>query len=65
MYVGLVVGAIGWSLAAGSVLALVFAIGLALVLDAKARREEAWLMACHPAYRAYRTRTRRFIPGIY
>ena len=65
MYVGLVVVAIGWSLVTGSGLALVFAIGLALVLDAKARREEAWLITRHPAYRTYRTRTRRFIPGIY
>jgi protein-S-isoprenylcysteine O-methyltransferase Ste14 len=65
MYVGLVVVAIGWSLLTGSVLALFLGIGLALVLDAKARREEAWLIARHPAYRAYRTRTRRFIPGIY
>ncbi len=65
MYVGVVAGGIGWSLVTSSVLALVFAIGLALLFDAKARREEAWLIARHPAYRAYRTRTRRFIPGIY
>jgi protein-S-isoprenylcysteine O-methyltransferase Ste14 len=62
---GVVAGGIGWSLVTSSVLALVFAIGLALLVDAKARREEAWLIARHPAYRAYRTRTRRFIPGIY
>jgi protein-S-isoprenylcysteine O-methyltransferase Ste14 len=65
MYVGVVASGIGWSLVTGSVLALVLALGLAFLLDAKARREEAWLIARHPAYRTYRTRTRRFIPGIY
>jgi protein-S-isoprenylcysteine O-methyltransferase Ste14 len=65
MYVGVVAGSIGWSLVTGSAVALFLAIGLALLFEAKARREEAWLIARHPAYRAYRTRTRRFIPGIY
>ena len=64
MYVGVVASSMGWGFVTGSGLALVLAIGLALLLDAKARREEAWLIACHCAYRAYRTRTRRFIPGI-
>jgi protein-S-isoprenylcysteine O-methyltransferase Ste14 len=65
MYVGVVLVAFGWSLVTGSILALAFATGLAALFDAKARREESWLTASHPAYRAYRSRTRRFIPGIY
>ena len=35
---------------------------LAVWLDAKARREEVWLMARFGDYAAYRTQTRRFLP---
>jgi len=65
MYVGVVLGGLGWGLACGSILALAFGFALALLFDAKARREEAWLVARHPGYAAYRSRTRRFIPGLY
>ncbi|MHB8458669.1 MAG: methyltransferase family protein [Candidatus Limnocylindrales bacterium] len=65
MYVGVVAGGIGWGLLTGSFLALILSAVLVVLFDAKARREEAWLVARHPAYRDYRTRTRRFIPGIY
>ncbi len=65
MYVGVVAGGIGWGLLTGSFLALILTAVLAVLFDAKARREEAWLVARHPTYRDYRTRTRRFIPGIY
>ena len=65
MYVGVLLGGLGWGLACGSVVALAFGVTLALLFDAKARREEAWLVARHPGYAAYRSRTRRFIPGLY
>ena len=65
MYVGVVLGALGWGLVAGSVVAVVLAFALAGLLDAKARREEIWLLDRHPDYREYRSRTRRFIPGVY
>jgi protein-S-isoprenylcysteine O-methyltransferase Ste14 len=45
--------------------ALVLALGLAAVLDLKARREEAWLVVRYPGYAAYARRTRRFLPGLY
>jgi protein-S-isoprenylcysteine O-methyltransferase Ste14 len=38
---------------------------LGLWLDAKARREERWLVDAFPGYAAYRRRTHRFVPGIY
>lgn len=38
---------------------------LAGVLAAKAGLEERWMLAQHPAYAAYRSRTRRFLPGLY
>jgi protein-S-isoprenylcysteine O-methyltransferase Ste14 len=65
MYSGLVLGAIGWGLAAGSVLVIGAAGLLFLLLAAKSHREEAWLAAIHPEYAAYQQRTKRLIPWLY
>jgi protein-S-isoprenylcysteine O-methyltransferase Ste14 len=65
IYGGLILAAIGWSTLTGSPPAFVAAIALGLFMDAKARREEAWLSDRYPDYAAYRARTRRFLPGIY
>jgi protein-S-isoprenylcysteine O-methyltransferase Ste14 len=65
MYSGLVLGAIGWGLAAGSVLVIGAAGLLFLLLAAKSHREEAWLAAIHPEYVAYQQRTKRLIPWLY
>lgn len=65
IYAGVVVAAIGWGLLTASVVSLVLALGLAAVLDLKARREEAWLVERYPGYAAYARRTRRFLPGLY
>jgi len=37
---------------------------LVAVLATKATFEERWMLAGHPGYAAYRTRTWRFLPGI-
>jgi protein-S-isoprenylcysteine O-methyltransferase Ste14 len=65
IYSGLVVAAIGWGVVAGSTLAIVAAGLLFLLFVGKSRREEAWLVAIHPEYRAYQRRTKRLIPWIY
>jgi protein-S-isoprenylcysteine O-methyltransferase Ste14 len=65
IYGGLVVGTLGWSLAQGSLLALPFVALLAILLDLKSRREEAWLQDRFPGYGAYMARTRRLIPWLY
>jgi protein-S-isoprenylcysteine O-methyltransferase Ste14 len=65
LYGGLILGSLGWSLLLGSLLALPFVAALAIVLDAKSRREEAWLEDRFPEYADYRTRTRRMIPWVY
>jgi len=65
IYGGLMLWAIGWAAFTARPLALVAALLLAAWLDAKARREEAWLVERYPGYEAYRARTRRFLPGIY
>ena len=64
IYSGLLLGSLGWSLVSGSAVSLA-ATGLLLALLAgKAHREEAWLVATHPGYRAYQARTKRFIPWV-
>ena len=65
IYAGLILASLGWSALARSPAALVATVLLAALLDAKARREEAWLLERYPPYAAYRLRTRRFLPGIY
>lgn len=65
MYAGLILGGIGWSALTRSLPALVVTGVLALWLDGKARREEAWLLGRYAGYAAYRRRTKRFLPGIY
>jgi len=65
IYAGLVLLALGWSLARGSAVGLGLVVVLAVFLDLKARREEALLTAAFPGYGQYRDRTRRFIPGLY
>jgi protein-S-isoprenylcysteine O-methyltransferase Ste14 len=65
IYSGLVLGAIGWGLVTGSILAIGVAGLLFLLLAAKSHREEVWLAAIHPEYEAYQRRTKRLIPWIY
>ena len=65
IYAGLILGSLGWSALTRSPAALLVALVLAVFLDAKARREEAWLLDRYPPYAAYRLRTKRFLPGIY
>lgn len=65
IYAGLLLLAFGAALARASLVGLGVALVFAVFLDLKARREEALLSARFPGYAAYRTRTARFIPGLY
>jgi protein-S-isoprenylcysteine O-methyltransferase Ste14 len=65
IYAGVVLVGSGWALATGSLASAAAAVGLAVWMDLKARREEAWLTERYPAYAAYRSRSWRFIPKIY
>jgi protein-S-isoprenylcysteine O-methyltransferase Ste14 len=65
IYGGLILATVGWAVLRTSPLAFVAAVALAIVFDLKRRREEAWLLAHHPGYRAYQGRTRALIPGLY
>ena len=65
IYAGLMIGGLGWAGLTASVPALLVGLMLAVFLDAKARREEAWLLEQYPGYADYRRRSKRFLPGIY
>jgi protein-S-isoprenylcysteine O-methyltransferase Ste14 len=64
MYGGVIVMAVGWSLAT-TPLAFVAALALGVFLELKSRREEGWLLEHYPGYAGYRRRTRwKFVPGV-
>jgi protein-S-isoprenylcysteine O-methyltransferase Ste14 len=65
IYSGLILLAVGWSIATMSPLALLLSAVLAVVLDLKSRREEAWLIERFDGYADYAARTRRFVPRVY
>ena len=65
IYAGLILGGLGWSAVTRSLPAAGVTLLLAIYLDLKSRREEAWLSDRYPGYDAYRQRTRRFVPRIY
>jgi len=64
VYTGVVLAAVGWSLARAPIGFVPTAL-LAVVFDLKSRREEVWLVERYPAYTGYRKRTRRFVPRLY
>jgi protein-S-isoprenylcysteine O-methyltransferase Ste14 len=64
IYGGVLVAAIGWSLATRPLALLPVALA-AVFLELKSRREEQWLVERYPGYADYRRRVRwRFVPGI-
>jgi protein-S-isoprenylcysteine O-methyltransferase Ste14 len=65
IYAGLMLAGIGWSVLTASPPAFLVTLLLAAFLDAKARREEAWLLDHYPGYADYRRRSKRFVPGVY
>jgi protein-S-isoprenylcysteine O-methyltransferase Ste14 len=65
IYGGIIVGAAGYGLLMSSPPALVGAAVLLGFFRLKSGREEAWLVARHPGYAAYRARTRRLLPFLY
>ena len=65
IYAGVICLGLGWAVTTLSLPALFGALVLVVVLDLKARREEVWLAERYPAYAEYRSRTHRFVPGVY
>ena len=65
LYTAVFCGAVGWALVRQSWPALLAALVMAPLFDAKARREERWLRQQFSGYAGYEQRVRRFIPGVY
>lgn len=65
IYSGLILGSLGWALVWGSWVALGLALALALLLDAKSRREERALAARFADYAAYQRQVKKLIPFVY
>ena len=65
LYTAVFCGAVGWALVWRSWPALVAAMALAPLFDAKARLEERWLRQQFPEYAGYEQQVRRFVPWIY
>lgn len=62
IYVSVIVGGIGWAMVWQSWPALLPAVALIPLLQAKARREERWLREKFPEYVEYESRVGRFLP---
>jgi protein-S-isoprenylcysteine O-methyltransferase Ste14 len=65
IYSGILALALGWALYVQGWLTLGYVVALLVLLDAKSRREERWLVDKFPEYAAYRRRVRRFVPFVY
>jgi len=65
IYGGILLILFGGALATGRLARLGVAIGATGFFEAKARREEVWLVERYPSYLAYRLRVRKLIPGLY
>ena len=65
IYAGLILASVGWASLTGSLPAAGLALLLGLYLDAKSRREEAWLSDRYADYEAYRLVSHRFLRGVY
>jgi protein-S-isoprenylcysteine O-methyltransferase Ste14 len=65
LYTAVFCGSVGWALVWQSWPALMAALVLAPLFDAKARVEERWLRQKFPDYCSYERQVRRFVPWIY
>jgi protein-S-isoprenylcysteine O-methyltransferase Ste14 len=65
IYGGLILVATGWALLTTNTVRLALAGSLAVLLRAKARREEVWLDARYPDYGAYRHDVPAFFPSAW
>jgi protein-S-isoprenylcysteine O-methyltransferase Ste14 len=65
IYGGAILGGLGWALLRGRWLGVLAAVALAVFFDAKASREERWLVERFSDYPAYRRRVPKLIPGLY
>lgn len=65
MYTSVLLGASALAWTAGHLSAWAMWSALAVVLFLKSTFEERWMREKHPAYAAYRLRSRRFLPWLF
>lgn len=65
IYSGLILAGIAVALIRVSLLVALLTLALAIVLDLKRRREEAWLLDRYSDYTAYRAHTKALVPLLY
>lgn len=65
LYLSVILGLFGVSLWRANSLSLLLCIGSLFFFNAKANREEGWLLKKFPEYQAYRQKTKKFIPFIF
>jgi len=65
IYVGWIVGTLGWELLANSLLGVGITVVLLVFYDLKSREEEKWLVEKYPDYSGYKDRVKRFVPWVY
>lgn len=65
MYTGIMMLGLALLLANPNFLSTIIYLLLLYVLDAKASVEEVHLQKMHPSYKAYKEKTKKFIPCIY
>lgn len=65
IYAGLILAGAGVAVIRVSPIVAALTVGLAVVLDIKRRKEEAWLLDRFPEYAAYRARTKALVPFLY
>ncbi|WP_008310472.1 methyltransferase family protein [Leptolyngbya sp. PCC 6406] len=65
LYSGLILGTAAYSFWTLSLSHFMVTLALFVLLDAKARQEEIWLMARYPDYEDYRHRVKKLIPWLY
>jgi protein-S-isoprenylcysteine O-methyltransferase Ste14 len=65
IYTALMLLTFGASFERGSLIALILSACLAVLLEFKSQREEAWLLEQFPDYATYRLRVKKFFPRIY
>ncbi len=65
IYLGVLLGCLGFALVANSSARLGLTLVLFAFFDMKARREERWLIERYPNYRRYQKHVKKMIPWLY
>ncbi len=65
IYAGYILGGFGWALLTCSLFGVGVAIAVPIFVDLKSREEEKWLTQKYANYATYKSKVKKFIPGIY